>query len=157
MVISLPLAALRASRPTPPRGCQLVCGPSPRCRLIKKLKAVAVKADAPIIEAEEDVGWLWTTRGSSTRDRLSAYNAKPKRSLGQNFVTDENILTRIVASSGVEPGDLVLEIGPGTGNLTAPLLRVRHTRHSFVAATAGVVLYWSGMSTLTGVSAILHP
>jgi len=33
-----------------------------------------------------------------------------ERSLGQNFLTDDGILENIVASSGVRPGDLVLEV-----------------------------------------------
>jgi 16S rRNA A1518/A1519 N6-dimethyltransferase RsmA/KsgA/DIM1 with predicted DNA glycosylase/AP lyase activity len=46
----------------------------------------------------------------------------PPRSLGQNFLTDEATLARIVRASGVAPGDLVLEVGPGTGNLTRHLV-----------------------------------
>lgn len=40
------------------------------------------------------------------------------RSLGQNFLTDESILASIVAAANVAAGDVVLEVGPGTGNLT---------------------------------------
>jgi len=40
------------------------------------------------------------------------------RSLGQNFLTDEAILAQIVAAAGVTANDVVLEVGPGTGNLT---------------------------------------
>ena len=39
--------------------------------------------------------------------------ATRRRSLGQNFLLDDDILARIVAEAGVRPGDLVLEIGPG--------------------------------------------
>jgi 16S rRNA (adenine1518-N6/adenine1519-N6)-dimethyltransferase len=46
----------------------------------------------------------------------------PKKSLGQHFITDPNILRRIVAGSGVRAGDRVLEIGPGLGSLTRALL-----------------------------------
>lgn len=42
----------------------------------------------------------------------------PKRSLGQNFLSDPNICRRIVASLELAPGDPVLEIGPGRGALT---------------------------------------
>lgn len=41
-----------------------------------------------------------------------------KRSLGQNFLQDENIARKIVASLDLSPGDTVLEIGPGRGALT---------------------------------------
>ena len=44
------------------------------------------------------------------------------RSLGQNFVTKDDILAAIVRAAHVVPGQTVLEIGPGTGNLTRHLL-----------------------------------
>lgn len=47
---------------------------------------------------------------------------RPRRALGQHFLTDVNILDRIVAALDPVPGDLVLEIGPGQGTLTARLL-----------------------------------
>jgi len=46
-------------------------------------------------------------------------NAAPKRSLGQHFLTDRNILGAIVDAAGVGPGDTVIEVGPGRGALTA--------------------------------------
>lgn len=42
----------------------------------------------------------------------------PKRSLGQNFLRDENIARNIVSALDIGPGDHVLEIGPGRGALT---------------------------------------
>ncbi len=42
--------------------------------------------------------------------------------LGQHFLTDKGALDDIVRASGAGPGDLVLEIGPGRGALTKPLL-----------------------------------
>ena len=45
-------------------------------------------------------------------------NVKAKKSLGQNFLKDENILKKIVNSFPLEEGDLVIEIGPGKGALT---------------------------------------
>lgn len=47
---------------------------------------------------------------------------RPKRSLGQNFLVDPNLQRAIVRSLDVQPGDEVLEIGPGTGALTRHLL-----------------------------------
>src|SRR5690554_98416 len=46
-----------------------------------------------------------------------------KRSLGQHFLTDPNILDKITRAGGVIEDDLVLEIGPGEGPLTESLLR----------------------------------
>ena len=48
---------------------------------------------------------------------------KPKKHLGQHFLTDPAIAARIVDALQFEPGDTVLEIGPGTGMLTALLLQ----------------------------------
>ena len=43
---------------------------------------------------------------------------KPKKSLGQNFLHDKNIIDKIIHASNIGPNDEILEIGPGTGNLT---------------------------------------
>ncbi|MBL8764860.1 MAG: ribosomal RNA small subunit methyltransferase A [Phycisphaerae bacterium] len=53
---------------------------------------------------------------------LEAAGARPKRSLGQNFLIDHNMLRRLADASGVGPGSLVVEVGPGTGTLTEELL-----------------------------------
>ncbi|HKQ09257.1 MAG TPA: 16S rRNA (adenine(1518)-N(6)/adenine(1519)-N(6))-dimethyltransferase RsmA [Blastocatellia bacterium] len=45
----------------------------------------------------------------------------PKKSLGQNFLADPQVARRIVDRVAPEPHDLILEIGPGTGALTALL------------------------------------
>lgn len=46
----------------------------------------------------------------------------PSKRRGQNFVHDANTVRRIVASAGLGRHDVVLEIGPGLGSLTLPLL-----------------------------------
>ena len=43
---------------------------------------------------------------------------KPKKSLGQNFLIDKNILKKISDSVKIDSNSNILEIGPGTGNLT---------------------------------------
>ncbi len=50
---------------------------------------------------------------------------KPKKSLGQNFLTDKNILKKIVDIGNISENDKILEIGPGTGNLTAYIIKSR--------------------------------
>jgi 16S rRNA (adenine1518-N6/adenine1519-N6)-dimethyltransferase len=54
---------------------------------------------------------------------LAQYQVEPKRSLGQNFLFDDNILTSIVAAAELVSSDRVLEIGAGLGNLTRLLAR----------------------------------
>ena len=46
----------------------------------------------------------------------------PKKSLGQNFLIDKNIIKKIVKIGEVHNNKIVLEIGPGTGNLTKEIL-----------------------------------
>ena len=46
---------------------------------------------------------------------------RPKKHLGQNFLQDQNLLAKIVRYADLKPGEPVLEIGPGTGNLTEHL------------------------------------
>lgn len=45
-----------------------------------------------------------------------------KKSLGQNFLIDKNIIDKIISSSEIE-NKSILEIGPGTGNLTTAILK----------------------------------
>jgi 16S rRNA (adenine1518-N6/adenine1519-N6)-dimethyltransferase len=45
----------------------------------------------------------------------------PKKSLGQHFLTDRNIANKIINAAGITEGDVVIEIGPGNGILTALL------------------------------------
>lgn len=52
------------------------------------------------------------------RLRLEHYGIAPKKSLGQNFLHDPHILDKIVALAALTPDATVLEVGPGTGNLT---------------------------------------
>ncbi len=47
---------------------------------------------------------------------------QPARRLGQNFVVDAGTVTRIAAQAALGPRDVVLEVGPGFGSLTLPLL-----------------------------------
>lgn len=47
---------------------------------------------------------------------------RPKKSLGQHFLTDPNIIDKIADAVPATPGDRVIEIGPGTGALTEALL-----------------------------------
>lgn len=50
------------------------------------------------------------------------HNFKLSKSLGQNFLTDKNIIDEIIESSGISSNDLVIEIGPGIGVLTKEAL-----------------------------------
>ena len=54
---------------------------------------------------------------------------KAKKSLGQNFLIDKNVLEKITNTIQIEK-KVVLEIGPGTGNLTSYILK-KKTKKAF--------------------------
>ncbi len=56
------------------------------------------------------------------REIAAALNVHPTKKLGQNFLHDAGTVRRIVATSGVQPGETVIEVGPGLGSLTLGLL-----------------------------------
>ncbi len=62
----------------------------------------------------------------SVADLLNRYGLHPDRSLGQNFLTDENALSKVVAAAEISADNDVLEIGPGLGSLTRYLARLAH-------------------------------
>ncbi|MBK7622876.1 MAG: 16S rRNA (adenine(1518)-N(6)/adenine(1519)-N(6))-dimethyltransferase RsmA [Kineosporiaceae bacterium] len=75
---------------------------------------VAVGADGTSAEALLGVGDI--------RALAHEFGVRPTKVLGQNFVVDANTVRRIVRRSGVQPDDVVLEVGPGLGSLTLALL-----------------------------------
>ena len=48
---------------------------------------------------------------------------RPKKSLGQNFLSDKNIIEKIVEIEKIKRNSSIIEIGPGTGNLTESILK----------------------------------
>ena len=57
-----------------------------------------------------------------TKFILKKYNAQANKSYGQNFLIDQNVVDEILEKAEVNSEDLIIEIGPGLGSLTAPLL-----------------------------------
>ncbi|HAS91711.1 MAG TPA: ribosomal RNA small subunit methyltransferase A [Clostridiales bacterium] len=55
------------------------------------------------------------------RKILDKYEIHPKKSLGQNFLIDQNIINKIVAVTQIKEEDNILEIGPGLGLITKEL------------------------------------
>ena len=52
---------------------------------------------------------------------LAAHGIRLKKKWGQNFLVDENILTKILDAAQIGPADTILEVGPGIGTLTQAL------------------------------------
>ena len=59
-----------------------------------------------------------------TAELVKRYNFKFTKSLGQNFLVDQSVPRDIVDGADVGPEDLVIEIGPGVGTLTAQILKI---------------------------------
>jgi len=53
---------------------------------------------------------------------LATRGLRPRHRWGQNFLHDHNQIRKLLAAADVKPGELVLEVGPGTGTLTEALL-----------------------------------
>lgn len=59
---------------------------------------------------------------SDIKQALDSFGLSPKKSLGQNFLVEPVHIASLIQAAALAPGDLVLEIGPGTGVLTDVLL-----------------------------------
>lgn len=95
------------------------------------------------------------TRLSEVRALLERLDFKPSRVLGQNFLVDGNILRIMLDAAELSKSDAVLEVGPGLGVLTGPLVEAagrvvaiekddvlyEHLRVAFGAATALTLLH----------------
>ena len=71
----------------------------------------ARRHEVPLMQTLNEIKGLLAQRG-----------VRPRKRLGQHFLHDHNQLRRLVDAAALRPGDLVLEVGPGTGTLTEALL-----------------------------------
>ena len=62
-----------------------------------------------------------------TKQLLEQYGFKFKKSLGQNFLVDTNVIRNIIDAAGIDKKSGVIEIGPGMGSLTEQL--AKHAKH----------------------------
>ena len=51
------------------------------------------------------------------------YRVRPSKGLGQNFLIDKRVITKLIRAANFKPGDIILEIGPGIGALTQELAK----------------------------------
>ncbi len=61
-----------------------------------------------------------------TKEIINKYGFKFSKSLGQNFLIDENIIKKILDSAQITKEDIVIEVGPGIGTLTQALATQAH-------------------------------
>ncbi len=61
---------------------------------------------------------------NETKNILKKYNISAKKSLGQNFLVDSQVVYGIIEAAEISKEDLIIEIGPGLGTLTKNLLEV---------------------------------
>lgn len=54
---------------------------------------------------------------------MSATGHRARKRFGQHFLHDKQVINRLLRVINPQPGDLMVEIGPGRGALTLPLLR----------------------------------
>lgn len=68
---------------------------------------------------------------NSIKDIIRGVDFRFNKALGQNFITDANLLDAIVADSGINGDDTVVEIGTGAGTLTRAIAKVAKKVYSF--------------------------
>lgn len=73
----------------------------------------------------------------------------PKKSLGQHFLNDQNIIDKIADAIDISPGDRLIEIGPGTGNLTEALEERTDNLHAFEIDQRAVEVLNNKFDTVT--------
>ena len=94
--------------------------------------------------------------GRRVKDALAARGLSPRKRFGQNFLLREDLCERIVEHAHLQPDDVVLEIGPGTGALT-PRIAQRCRKVIAVEKDTGLVEFlreemaeWRGIEIVEG-------
>jgi 16S rRNA (adenine1518-N6/adenine1519-N6)-dimethyltransferase len=86
---------------------------------------------------------------------LSKHGLIARKDLGQNFLIDDSLAARLVALSGVEPGDFAIEIGTGLGTLTRAIA-ARAERVVTIEVDAGIVRALRDEATLPDNVELIH-
>ena len=66
------------------------------------------------------------TSAPQVKELLAKHGLHPKKRLGQNFLIDRNVLTKLLDAAGIDRDSLALEIGPGLGVVTRELAESAH-------------------------------
>ncbi len=89
------------------------------------------------------------------RQVLARHGLRARKGLGQHFLVDGRALGRVVVAADLEPGDTVIEVGPGLGVLTRELVR-RAGRVIAIEADAGMVAALSELAAGSPNLTIVH-
>ncbi|MEZ4216401.1 MAG: 16S rRNA (adenine(1518)-N(6)/adenine(1519)-N(6))-dimethyltransferase RsmA [Myxococcota bacterium] len=90
-----------------------------------------------------------------TRALLAERGLRLRRELGQNYLVDDARAAQLVAHAGVEPGDVVVEVGTGLGTLTRALA-ARAARVVTIEIDAGVVAALRDLALLPDAVELVH-
>lgn len=86
---------------------------------------------------------------------MSHFKAPPKKNLGQHFLTDKSVIEHIVHSVNAKPEDALVEIGPGQGAITFPLLK-SHGRLTVIEFDRDLITPLSEAAHALGELTIVH-
>ena len=86
---------------------------------------------------------------------MSHFKTPPKKNLGQHFLTDRGIIEHIVHAVDPRPGDNLVEIGPGQGAITFPLLK-KHGRLTVIEFDRDLITPLSEAAHGIGELTIVH-
>ncbi len=87
---------------------------------------------------------------------LTAAGTRPTRRLGQHFMMDQRILDQIIAAAALDCQDIILEVGPGPGNLTSrlsPLVQAVLAVDLDASLLAAASRYWEKLSNVQWMTA----
>lgn len=82
---------------------------------------------------------------SALKQRLIDMGIEPKRSLGQNFLTNEHVIEKIIAQSKAQLKNQLIEIGPGPGSLTDHLKPLTQN-FTLIELDRKIAQYWREQS-----------
>ena len=85
----------------------------------------------------------------------SGFHAPAKKSLGQHFLHERGVIDRILLALAAQPGDRLVEIGPGQGALTLPLLE-RHGALTAIEFDRDLLAPLTTAAATRGVLTLLH-
>src|SRR4030042_4129218 len=91
---------------------------------------------------------------ASIQKELREYGLFPKKRLGQHFLVDRNILDKVIRTAEVKREDVILEVGPGLGEMTLELARRAKRVIAVESDSTMVEILKKKMSTVSNVEII---